>query len=504
MSYTPKILIVDDEPSIRKLMKKYLSGLGYEIEMGISGLQAIEIVGKDVIDLILLDIGLPDMGGHQVHEYIRGMSPETLVIMITGDASPESPVEAMRRGAYDYLRKPLKRLALLKTIKNALDYKKAQKERKEAEKKLQESEEKFRTLVSNIPGAVYRRALGADWTMHFISDAIEEICGYPASDFVENGVRVYASIVHPNDREMVEKSFYEGSDQRKPFIIEYRIFHTNGTVRWVYDKGQAVFGNGGKALWIDGVIFDITRAKELENEIIIKNKMVSLGRVAAGMAHEIRNPLTGINSYLYTLEDLCDLETPEPENLEMMRKIVGQIQVASNKIESVIKRVLDFSRPSEPHMALTDINQSLVEAINLSAVTMRKTGIKIGKALPDGLPKCYADSHLIELVILNLINNAAKAVKKIKGSKIIGVSSFSKNNSVFITVSDSGPGVPKEVREKIFDPFVTTESDGSGIGLSIAQRIIADHNGSIEVGASKWGGAEFKIELPIEKRMHPR
>ena len=170
----------------------------------------------------------------------------------------------------------------------------------------------------------------------------------------------------------------------------------------------------------------------------------------------------------------------------------------------MIKRVLDFSRPSEPHMALTDLNHSVEEAINLSAVTMRKTGIKTEKSLPDGLPKCYVDSHMIELVILNLINNAAKAVKKIKGSKIIGVSSFSKNNSVFITVSDSGPGVPKEVREKIFDPFVTTDSDGSGIGLSIAQRIIADHNGSIELGTSKWGGAEFKIELPIEKRMHPR
>jgi signal transduction histidine kinase len=232
--------------------------------------------------------------------------------------------------------------------------------------------------------------------------------------------------------------------------------------------------------------------------------MISLGRVAAGMAHEIRNPLTGINSYLYTLEDLCDLETLTPDNFQMIRKIVEQIQVASNKIESVIRRVMDFSKPGTPIMGLTDINTPVEEAINLSAVAMRQSGVKIKMDLSKDLPMCYADSQLIEQVILNLMNNAAKAMQVNEGSKMLEIRSSSKNNRIFLTVSDSGPGVPTKLRDKIFDPFVTTENDGSGIGLSIAQRIVADHNGSIRVGTSKWGGAEFKIELPIEKRMHPR
>jgi signal transduction histidine kinase len=232
--------------------------------------------------------------------------------------------------------------------------------------------------------------------------------------------------------------------------------------------------------------------------------MLSLGRIAAGIAHEIRNPLTGINSYLYTLEDFLDTESIESEKIKMMQKIVERLQVASNKIESVIKRVLDFSKPGAPSMALLNINKPLKEAINLSAASLRKNNIKIKQSLEQGIPHCYADSQLIEQVILNLINNAAKALEKTEGDRIIELISASKKNNIIVRVSDSGPGVPLELRDKMFDPFFTTRQDGSGIGLSIAQRIIADHSGSIDVGSSKLGGAEFRVELPIDKRKQKR
>jgi signal transduction histidine kinase len=232
--------------------------------------------------------------------------------------------------------------------------------------------------------------------------------------------------------------------------------------------------------------------------------MLSLGRVAAGIAHEIRNPLTGINTYLYTIEDFCGSDNLGPEEMEVIRQIVTQIQVASNKIESVIKRVMDFSKPGAPKMVRTNINESLEEAIELSSVTMRKNGVKIEKSLAPDLPQCYADSHLIEQVVLNLITNAARAMEKSNGTKFVEIKSSAQNNTLSIRVADSGPGVPIELREKIFDPFFTTKDDGSGIGLNIAQRIVADHNGTISLDGSKWGGAEFKIELPIERRISTR
>jgi signal transduction histidine kinase len=258
---------------------------------------------------------------------------------------------------------------------------------------------------------------------------------------------------------------------------------------------------GGEAILVN--LMDITRAKELEQILRVKSKMISLGRVAAGIAHEIRNPLTGINSYLYTLEDLLDEEILGVESMQVMKRIVEQLQNASNKIESVIKRVLDFSRPGAPAMALINLNHSLEEAINLSAVSLRKKGIRIEKSLDQDLPQCYGDVHLMEQVILNLIDNAVKAMENTDGPRLLKISSGSQENSIFIYVSDSGPGVPLGIREKIFDPFFTTETDGSGIGLAISQRIVNDHNGSIRVDSNEWGGAEFTIELPIEKRMNP-
>jgi len=278
--------------------------------------------------------------------------------------------------------------------------------------------------------------------------------------------------------------------------------YNKASLRWVQCRASAIKYRQKDAILVN--IVDITKAKELEQQLIIKNKLISLGRVAAGIAHEIRNPLTGINSYLYTLNDLCQSESLDLDDLEMAQRIVNQIQTASNKIESVIKRVMDFSKPGAPKMVKTNINRALQDAIELSAVTLRKIGIKIEQSLSQTLPDCYADPQLIEQVILNLITNAAKAVESYNGLKIVGVESYSENNTLFIRVADSGPGVPLELKDKIFDPFYTTKEEGSGIGLNIAQRIIADHNGSISLGKSKWGGAEFTIRLPIERRVYPR
>ncbi len=106
---------------------------------------------------------------------------------------------------------------------------------------------------------------------------------------------------------------------------------------------------------------------------------------------------------------------------------------------------------------------------------------------------------MIEQVVLNLITNAAEAMKNVDGAKQIKVTSSAENNRILVRISDSGPGVPLNLREKIFDPFYTTKSEGTGIGLSLSHRTITDHGGSLSVFESKWGGAEFVIDIPIAK-----
>jgi signal transduction histidine kinase len=155
-------------------------------------------------------------------------------------------------------------------------------------------------------------------------------------------------------------------------------------------------------------------------------------------------------------------------------------------------------------MSLMNANQPMEDAVKLSAVTLRKKEIEVKTSLEKQLPQCYGDAHLIEQVILNMIDNAVKAMEIKDNSRVLRLRTFAKNNGVYLVVSDTGGGVPAAIREKIFDPFFTTETDGSGIGLAICQRIINDHGGNIKVGGNRWGGATFTIELPIEKRVDSR
>lgn len=265
-------------------------------------------------------------------------------------------------------------------------------------------------------------------------------------------------------------------------------------MKWVNCRGTLIDYQGNKALFIN--MMDITRFMELEQLLRIEDKMSSLGRVAAGIAHEIRNPLTGINSYLYSLKNLIG----EHQDKNIFKDIIGEIQSASNKIESVIKRVMDFSKPGHPKLTRININGPIQEAINLSVATLRKCSIIVDLKLAPELPPCTADSHMIEQVILNLINNAVHAMDSSESEKKLKISSSATEKTINIRISDSGPGIAEEIRDQIFDPFYTTKTDGSGIGLSLCRRIITDHSGSIRIETSSYGGASFVIELPLTKK----
>ena len=139
--------------------------------------------------------------------------------------------------------------------------------RTRAEKALRQSEQRFRTLVSNIPGIVYRCANDPEWTMEFISDEIETVTGYPASDFIKNKVRPYVDIIHPDDRQKMVQIVQEGLDKKKPWTIEFRLIHKDGNIKWLYEKGQAVYDQNGQLLWLDGAIFDITDRKKAEEDL---------------------------------------------------------------------------------------------------------------------------------------------------------------------------------------------------------------------------------------------
>jgi signal transduction histidine kinase len=246
---------------------------------------------------------------------------------------------------------------------------------------------------------------------------------------------------------------------------------------------------------------DLTRIKELEQQVLIREKMVSLGHVAASIAHEIRNPLSGINVLLEGIRE----NYTDPEAAADILQLLDETQKASDKIARVIRRVLDFSKPTAVKMILSRIQAPVEEAIQLTTVTLRKNGIVLDQRLVPNLPQLYIDPQLIEQVVLNLINNAVAALTHHDGEKRILITNRREGDQLSICVADSGPGVSDDLKSKIFEPYFTTRSDGSGIGLSLCQRIANEHGGSIEVVNSEaLGGAEFRLNLPLEKRRLPR
>ncbi|MFB2923739.1 PAS domain-containing protein [Aerosakkonema funiforme] len=287
---------------------------------------------------------------------------------------------------------------------------------------LRTSEEQFRTLVSNIPGAVYRATYTGTRSLEFVSDAIADIVGYPTTDLIGKSPRDFTSLVHPDDVESVQSTIEQSLQERQPYIIEYRILHADGSVRWVYDKGKAIFDDTDTILCLDGVIFDISDRKRAEaalkqanetleirvkertaslkeqttmleqtlNELqqtqaqlIQTEKMSGLGQLVAGVAHEINNPLNFIHgninhaiNHTHNLLRLIELHqehysdpVPQIETLideidlgflmDDLPKILTSMQTGTNRIREIVLSLRNFSRLDEADMKAVDIHEGI-------------------------------------------------------------------------------------------------------------------------------------------------
>lgn len=360
-------------------------------------------------------------------------------------------------------------------------------ERRQVRIALQESEKRFRTLVENSLTGI---SIIQNNRVVYQNKELERLLGpLPRSDILGDHQNI-----HPDDLKQVKKlthAITAGNIQSLDVEFRYALKGDMENPIWIYCRAHKTDFRRQEAILVN--MMDLTAIKDLERLLILQDKMASLGRVTAGIAHEIRNPLSGINIYLNTLEKFFD----RGESEEKVKDVFRHILSASGKIESVIRRVMDFSRPSEPNFIITNINSPVAEAINLTAVTLRKCFIILEKNLSPDLPDCRLDPQLMEEVILNLINNAADAMRGIKGQKKIKVTSSLAIDHVMVQVRDSGPGIPAELRDRVFDPFYTTKPDSTGIGLSICHRIITDHKGTLSVRSSEGKGAEFTVSIPV-------
>jgi two-component system sensor histidine kinase AtoS len=243
---------------------------------------------------------------------------------------------------------------------------------------------------------------------------------------------------------------------------------------------------------------DITERKEAEEALQRAEQLVSVGEMAAGLAHEIKNPLAGIKVAIEVLANELKLDS---EDEEVFERIVGEI----NRIEILLKNLLSYARPPTPQFASLDVNKLIESAVKTAEFSLKSPNrelqppetkeIRFVRSLSERLPKIVADSGQLQQVILNLLLNAVHAIQE-TGTISVKTSTDSEG-FIRIVVSDTGKGIDGDAIDKIFQPFFTTKTKGTGLGLSICKRLIEQQNGTIGVARNPDGGLVFTIDLPV-------
>jgi PAS domain S-box-containing protein len=245
--------------------------------------------------------------------------------------------------------------------------------RKTSELALTESEARFRGLVGNIPGAVFRCDIDSDWTMEFLSDAIEELVGYPSSDFIDNRIRTFASLVHPEDRTRLEAEVASSLEDVRPYTTDYRLLHRDGTVRYVIERGQAVSAGDGRTR-LDGAIFDVTERREADNERLKLAAIVESSDDAI-MSTDLEGRVTSWNKgaesiFGYTTEEILgqsiSILAPEGQQHEPLERLAAAIEVGERRYEA--KRRHKDGTLMDISLTVSAVRDPSGEAIAVSAI----------------------------------------------------------------------------------------------------------------------------------------
>jgi len=382
-------------------------------------------------------------------------------------------------------------------------------ERKKAEEALRESEEKYRALVENSPDFV---AIYQEGTLKYANKAMCERLGWTFEEMTSTSFNPIEKIIPQRLQSQIRENIAKRLKGEGISPYEISIKARDGSEIPVIVKAKAILYCGKFA---DEIIhIDITERKKAEEELrlaykklqqtqqelIQVNKMTAMGQLAAGISHELNQPLTGIKGFAQAV--LADLEKESPFRSDL-NKIVEQ----ADRIDDIIKNVRFFARKSDFNMVETDINQVISESLMLLNQQLKVHNIRVIQELGLGIPKIQGDPNQLQQAFINIINNARDAILSLnrpEGGEIrIRTALAQDKKHVEINFQDTGCGIPDESHQYIFTPFFTTKSPkgGMGLGLSITYRIIENHRGKIEFQSKAGEGTIFRIVLPVKEKI---
>ena len=377
--------------------------------------------------------------------------------------------------------------------------------RKEMENALRESETKFRSFISNIPGIAYRCLNENGWPMLFISDAVADITGYSAQDFLlPSPMMSFDELYHPDDLDKVAG----GNEEDGEFSLEYRIITKQGDVRWVIEHGVHVKDEQGKVLHIDGFISDITARKEMEEELRVAKENAEQAAAArttflANMSHEIRTPMNAIIGF-------SDLMLAEDMPVEQHGHLTT-INRSARSLLHLLNDILDSAKLDKGKLELEYRDFVLREEVDTVVSTFwleaKRKNISLQVTVDDDVSEAYSGvPERLRQVLNNLIGNAVKFTAK--GAVELNVKTDTE--FVYFSVKDSGIGMSKEQVQRVFEAFSQADASmsrkygGTGLGTTISKQLVELMGGTICAESELGEGSKFTFRLPLTPATAPK
>lgn len=537
------ILIIEDEEFIRLTVADHLKDSGHSVDEAASGEEGLRLLDVHRHETVLLDLRLGDMDGHAILAGIRERSAEIPVIIVSGAGDMHDVIKALRAGASDFLTKPILDFALLdlalEKVWERLDLLQERREYAhelekrvlertaelaETNSRLQESEALFRQLVENIKEIFWLQQLDPP-RMLYVSQACESMLGVSV-DVIMEDIRNLADRIHPDDY-VRARDFYRLKSLEAPVDEYFKFIRPDGEIRWLRSKIFPIANTEGTATRVAGITEDITeriasaeREKASQRQLIQADKLISLGTLAAGVAHEINNPnhLLRLNAQAleqiwHLLRGQLDELVPEISSVSIGGMTMGELDTeiprllggmigASDRIRDIVQHMKDFARPDTLGTDLpVNVGGVLSDAISLLHNKLKNATDRLEIDIEEDLPLGKGNHQRLEQVIINLLMNAAEALPD-KNAGIHVCLCRQGPRQLELTVRDQGAGIPAEVMEHIFDPFFTTKRDygGLGLGLAISRTIIDSHGGELRFEPGENGGTLARMTLPAMEK----
>ncbi len=370
-------------------------------------------------------------------------------------------------------------------------------DRRAAERNLERRERHLESILATVPDAMV--VIDEQGVMISFSAAAERLFGYEEADVIGRNV----SMLMPNpDRDAHDGYLRRYLDTGVPRII--------GTGRIV--TGRRADGSTfpmklsvGEALTDEqrlftGFVQDLTernefeaKLEEMKSELIHVSRLSAMGTMASTLAHELNQPLTAIASYGEAAATV--IEQPGEESRDLLREIVTDMKAQSLRAGAIVRRLRDFVSRGKTAKSVEDLPRIITEAAALALVGSREKGISAQFTVDPKATPVLVDRVQIQQVLINLMRNAMEAMEHSPERKLTVTTAPGDGDSVLVSVADTGPGIAPEVRERLFEAFASTKSDGMGLGLSICRTIIEAHGGRIKAGSTEAGGTSFQFTL---------